>query len=326
MDVTVILVTYNHERFIARAIEGVLSQRTRGTFEFLISEDRSTDGTREVVDRYAAKYPNIIQVFPSERNLNSNEVTLRALRAGRGRYVAFLDGDDYWTSGDKLQRQVDFLDTRSDCAMCFHQVMRFRDDGTAPPREHVPTGQPLITGLLDVLKGHYIAGSSAMIRRGVLADIPEWYVHAPYGDLPLYVVAAQHGSIGYLPEVLGAYRLHAGGFWSSATRTQQLEGRIRCLELIAHHLGPAYRARLAPILAGQYFELGLTHEEGGSYAAALECFAASVCVRPVTRAIARRAWRIARLMTFALAGSRVTPRQTVRALTRSVSRRGSREA
>jgi glycosyltransferase involved in cell wall biosynthesis len=317
MDVSIILVTYNHERFIAKAMESVMSQATDYRFELLISEDCSTDRTREIVEKYAVLHADCVRLFLSQKNLKSNEVTQRCLRAAAGRYIAFLDGDDYWISENKLQRQVEFLDNSPRCAMCFHQVMRFRDGSALPPEEHVPADHPELIELTDVLKGHYIAGSS-MIRREALGEIPAWYEHAPYDDWPLYVFAAQHGSIGYLRDVLSAYRLHPGGVWSAATPVQQLEGRLRCLELFAAHLGPSHSASVAPILAGMFFEMGLAYEAAGFSAAAIDCLATSVRLRPITRAIVRRAWRLARMGATAIAGGDLT----VWEATRSVSRSG----
>ena len=93
--VSVVLLTYDHERHIAQAIESVLAQRADFGVELLITEDCSTDRTREIVLAFAAEHPGRIRTFLSERNLNSNEVTARAIRAARGRFLAFLDGDDF---------------------------------------------------------------------------------------------------------------------------------------------------------------------------------------------------------------------------------------
>src|SRR5215470_14963294 len=87
MMVSVILVTYNHERYIVQALDSVLSQEAPFEFEVLVSEDCSRDRTREIVLHYSRLYPHRIRLFLSERNLNTNEVTLRALRAARGTYV-----------------------------------------------------------------------------------------------------------------------------------------------------------------------------------------------------------------------------------------------
>lgn len=118
VQVTVLVITYNHARFIETAIESVMAQETDFEFEVVISEDCSTDGTREVVQRLAAAHPDRIRTLLSDRNLNDNSVVRRGVEAAQGRYLALLDGDDFWTSKHKLQRQVDFLEGRPDCSAC----------------------------------------------------------------------------------------------------------------------------------------------------------------------------------------------------------------
>jgi len=319
MDVSVVLLTYNHERFLTQAIESVLAQRTRTPFELLITEDCSTDGSREIIDEFAARHPDRIRVFLSEHNLKSNESTLRALRAAHGRYVAFLDGDDYWTSNDKLQRQVDFLDMHRQCTMCFHNAIVVRDDGSTLKRELIATNPPTITELPNLLRGNYIPGCSAMIRRDVLQDIPAWYEHAPYGDWPLYVFAAQRGSIGFLPEAMAAYRLHDGGVWSSAPRDRQIQGNIQFYNSISNHLGPSYRPQILPMLARCYFELGVLKKDKRKYAEAVEYLVTSVRLCAFTSEIprGRRVWHLARLGIWALLGLGFRPREAVSAIIRS---------
>ena len=87
-----------------QALDSALAQRLPQPYEILVSEDCSTDGTREIVQEYAESHPHVVRLLLSERNLHSNEVVARGFRAARGRYVALLDGDDYWTSDDKLRR------------------------------------------------------------------------------------------------------------------------------------------------------------------------------------------------------------------------------
>src|SRR5688500_5403713 len=95
VKVTVIVVTYNHERYIEQAIDSVLEQQATFPFELIITEDCSTDGTRDLVRAYAQRHPDRVQLLLSERNLNDNSVLTRALMAARGQYVALLDGDDW---------------------------------------------------------------------------------------------------------------------------------------------------------------------------------------------------------------------------------------
>ena len=112
--VSVIVVTYRHEAFIAQAVESALSQKTDFPIEILISEDCSPDRTREIVTDLQRRHPETIRLFLSERNQNDNEVITRAWKVARGRYIACLDGDDYWTDPLKLQKQVEFLDQHPD--------------------------------------------------------------------------------------------------------------------------------------------------------------------------------------------------------------------
>src|SRR5205807_1410995 len=107
---SVVLRTCNHAPFIAQAIESVLLQRTQFPFELIVAEDCSTDGTRAIVEDYARRHPDLIRTILPERNVGHGEILRRGLEATRGRYVGYLDGDDYWTSCAKLARQVDFLE------------------------------------------------------------------------------------------------------------------------------------------------------------------------------------------------------------------------
>ena len=131
VKVSVHMITYNHERFIAQAIEGVLMQQTDFAVELVIGEDCSTDGTRAIVRRYGERYPERIRLLLQERNLGARANALATLNACRGQYIALCEGDDYWTDPTKLQKQVDFLESHPECSLCFHRVLVVYEDGSA---------------------------------------------------------------------------------------------------------------------------------------------------------------------------------------------------
>jgi glycosyltransferase involved in cell wall biosynthesis len=220
--VSVLVVTYNHERFVRQALDSVLAQRLLQPFEILVSEDCSTDGTRAIVQGYAERHPHLIRLLLSERNLRSNEVLARGLRAARGRYVALLDGDDYWTSDDKLRAQVGFLDGRPDFTICFHNVEVVDEHSQSTGRLWNAPDQPEVSDLHDLLRGNFIASTSVMYRRAAIADVPLWYDRFLITDWPLHVIYALEGRIGYLDRTLGAYRLHPGGLFSTLDERQKL--------------------------------------------------------------------------------------------------------
>jgi len=126
--VSVVTITYNHEPWIAKTIEGVLAQKVDFPIEYIIAEDCSTDGTREICERYAENYPAIIILLDSEKNLGFKENEKRAMEKVRGKYIAFCEGDDYWTCPDKLQRQVDFLEAHPDYSVCFTDFRNYLED------------------------------------------------------------------------------------------------------------------------------------------------------------------------------------------------------
>ena len=119
--VSVFMITYNHEKFIAQAIEGVLMQKTNFPFELIIGEDCSTDRTREIVVDYAQRFPEIIKPILHEKNVGMKSNMNTCMQACSGKYTAICEGDDYWIDSLKLQKQVGFLEAHSDFSMCSTQ-------------------------------------------------------------------------------------------------------------------------------------------------------------------------------------------------------------
>ncbi len=123
--VSILMVTYNHERFIARAIEGATQQETDFPFELVIGEDCSTDRTREIVSEYAERYPDVIRVITSDSNVGMRQNSIRTRRACRGKYISTCDGDDYWHNPTKLQKQADYLEDNPNCGLVFSDYNRY---------------------------------------------------------------------------------------------------------------------------------------------------------------------------------------------------------
>lgn len=110
IDVSVVMLTYFHEKYVAKAIESVLSQKTNYNYEIVIADDCSTDGTRNILREYEIRYPNIIHVIYNDKNLGITKNKYNACSKCRGRYIADLAGDDYWIDTHKIDLQVSFLD------------------------------------------------------------------------------------------------------------------------------------------------------------------------------------------------------------------------
>jgi glycosyltransferase involved in cell wall biosynthesis len=274
--------TYNHAKFIAQAVESVLEQQVNFDYELLISEDCSTDGTRDLVIEFQQKYPQRIRLLLSAQNLHNNEIVRRGLRAAQGQYIALLDGDDYWSSPYKLQKQVNFLDAYPDCAVCFHNALVVHEDGSREPWLWTPAHQKQISRLADIWLGNFIATCSTMFRRGLFGDVPDWYISLfPITDWPLHLLNAEHGYIGYLNEVMGVYRYHSGGLYSPFSQTQKLQETLKFYRVMDRNFNFKYSPLINTAISKYFFDWAEEYLAQGNLDQARTCFKISLTGRPV---------------------------------------------
>jgi hypothetical protein len=220
--VSVVLRTYDHAPFIAQAIESVLIQRTV-PFELVIGEDCSTDGTREIVRGYGERYPEIVKPVLPERNVGHGEMLRQALAATRGELIAYLDGDDYWSSRDKLAKQVAFFQAEPDCHDCFHDVSLVYDEAGAPSGTITPRLAEEHFGIEQLLMECFVPAPAMMFRRRVFEELEPAAFDSAWLDWIIHVQSATHAPLGYIPEVMACYRVHRGGMFSALDRVSQLE-------------------------------------------------------------------------------------------------------
>ena len=293
MEVTVLVATYNHEKYIAQALDSVLMQETDFDYEIVILEDCSTDATREILLEYQKKHPGNIRLRLAAQNECSNKPFAEEFQASPSPYVAVLEGDDYWTSPKKLQKQVDFLKAHPECAVCFHNAIQVYEDGRVPI-PHNPANQKPFSGLEDLWQCCFIAGPTPMFRKDVLGTFPEWYYTMPVGDWPLYVLYAQHGQIGYIDELLAVYRIHGEGLWSKQNQIQKLESLISLYESMNANLGFRYNVTAQLMVSKRKNELALVRRVNETVAALLPAKATVIVVSLVYADLpqfeARRVW------------------------------------
>ncbi len=242
--VSVKMITYNHAPYIAQAIEGVLSQKTDFSYELVIGEDCSTDGTREIVLRYAEAHPDIIRVMTSESNVGMRANGRRTTQACRGKYIAWCEGDDYWHRDDKLQLQVAYLEAGDDCTLV-HSDCDFYVQSTArrfpswdTRRGLAPPETPTVAALL---KGEYaIRTCTACARletvRDLLESDSETYgsVRFLMGDTQLWAGLISRGKTRYIPESLATYRVLAESASRSGSHVRQQRFYRSAVELRLH--------------------------------------------------------------------------------------------
>jgi glycosyltransferase involved in cell wall biosynthesis len=216
--VSVAMVTYNHEKFITQAIESVLMQDVNFPIELIIGEDCSTDGTRAIVKRYAEARPDIIRALFRERNLGASENFREVIAACRGEYIAYLEGDDYWTAPEKLQRQVELMEAGPEMALCHHTVDFVSWEGGC--RKVLKTFPPASDRgprhARDLIGNNFIQSCSLMVRRSCLPAFDARSLALKIGDWPLCYLAAERGGIGFLDLKMADYRIHGSNGWHAS--------------------------------------------------------------------------------------------------------------
>jgi glycosyltransferase involved in cell wall biosynthesis len=295
--VSVSIITYNHEQFIAQALESALAQEVNFYYEILVGEDQSSDRTREIVRDYATRYPDRIRLilhdYPEDYvRINGNRNFFNNILNARGEYVALLEGDDYWTDPLKLRKQVDFLDRHPECSACFHNV-RVLHEGT-PEHDRTFHSTPLkkkFFTLSDIVSAHFIPTCSTMFRNGFYPSFPDWFYQVSMGDWPLHVLNAEHGSYGYIDDVMAVYRVHPAGLWSGSKTITILERTIEAAKIIKDYLGDRCSREMTKRI--KRWEQSLEHEllrndlQAGDVVAACSRFVRTVIKRPSTRYIRR---------------------------------------
>jgi glycosyltransferase involved in cell wall biosynthesis len=261
--VSVCMWTYNHEKYIAQAIESVLMQETDFECELIIGEDCSIDGTRAVVADYQKRYPDRIRAFLRRKNLGGYENSKQVLAAAHGQYIALLDGDDYWTSSHKLQKQVDLLENHPEYSMCFHRVAMVHDGQSSPVAYRGLLNAKPVIGFWEAVGSFAIQTCSVVCRNGYFDPLPDWYRTLKSGDYSLYLILSRHGSIGYLDETMSVYRLHSGGYWSTTTDEFQYLAILDALRLFRRLLPPDTEGHTVGMLAPMAMQVAQTHLAAG---------------------------------------------------------------
>jgi glycosyltransferase involved in cell wall biosynthesis len=235
--VSVFMMTYNHEEFIAKAIEGVLLQITDFKIQIVIGEDCSTDKTKDIILGYHSRWPEKFKLILQEKNVGAFNNQLDVFRHCSGKFIAMCEGDDYWTDPYKLQKQVDFLEANPDFALCFHDVMINKDDELID--NYITTVPATVTTIEDISRGNYIHTCSTVFRREFVT-LPSWYdSKLNAGDYPLYLILAAKGKLYYMQEKMCVYRVHSGGVYSNAKMETLMRGNIYLLKTLIRNFNNA---------------------------------------------------------------------------------------
>lgn len=239
--VSICCITYNHESYIRETIEGFLMQKTKFPIEVLIHDDASTDKTADIIREYENKYPDIIKPIYQFDNKYSKGISVSEtynFPRARGKYIAMCEGDDYWTDPYKLQKQVDFMEANPDCSLCFHVSKSIRNnnpnDYTLRKPKEIPVDNKFEMKHAILGGGGFMATNSMLFQSKYIQDRPAWMEKTPVGDVPLMLLLASKGKIGYIDEVMSVYRVMSSSTsWSASMqdRTRRRTHHYAILEM-----------------------------------------------------------------------------------------------
>jgi|GEM_PF-177806 len=214
--VSIFVITYNHEKYIAETLDSILSQKCTFPIEIIVGEDCSTDNTRAIILRYAKEYPLIITALLPDKNIGMQQNAMNVLKRCKGKYIAICEGDDYWIDKYKLQKQVDFLETNPDFTICFTDVDVKNDLGytVSYPYEKIDKDTFSIEDF--IMTDKVFLPTPTFLFRNVLPDpMPPFYMNALSGDIALHLLLADKGLAKRLSDKTAVYRQHTGGITKS---------------------------------------------------------------------------------------------------------------
>lgn len=212
-EVSVCTTVYNAERFIAQAIEGVLKQETSFPVEFVISDDCSSDKSSTIIEDYARRFPRIIRFRHNKENMGLNANFMATMRECRGKYIALLDGDDYWIDPSKLQMQRDFLVEHPECVLCGTATKVINELTGEMSQSHLefPVNDGCVkffsTPEMYKLTPFWIPTHTVLLR-AQFVDFPPWFADVIYVDRALRLILSLHGSLAFINKTTGVYRIH----------------------------------------------------------------------------------------------------------------------
>jgi glycosyltransferase involved in cell wall biosynthesis len=215
MVVSVTITAYNSEQWLATALDSALSQKTTFPFEIIVADDCSSDGTVAIARSYQERYPQIVRVLQRPTKLGMQRNYYETFESCRGKYVAWLDADDYWTDPLKLQLQVSLLDSDPSVSVCSHFVRHVDQNGVHQDnrQQAVPAGR---YGIEDIVLENFVPSPSIVFRNGLHRSLPNSFFELPgLVDWPMLVVAALSGDIVILDRVMADYRMTPGSAYMS---------------------------------------------------------------------------------------------------------------
>ena len=238
-DVSIIVLTYNHENFIEEALESIFAQDSNLHLELIIHNDCSTDKTAKLIKPFLLRNRSNITVRYIEPKVNRFSTGMmfisEILQSCLGTYVAFLEGDDYWTDKLKLQKQFDILESNSNFAICAHAFSRI-SEGIPSQLIRANANDAGVIPLTDFAEGNKIGTLTVMARRDRIPELPQGYNFLKIGDYPIWGLTTGLEGILYINTEMAHYRVHGNNYFALTSSQFQSNAELESRAFIAANL------------------------------------------------------------------------------------------
>ena len=255
--VTTMITSYNHQDYIREAIDSAIKQIGNFMHEIIISDDGSTDDTPKIIEEYARQYPHLIRNISDGKNIGISANMKKCFEAATGKYIAVLEGDDYWTDAQKLEKQMQFLEKNKDCSMVFSRVKVYNEDSKRAflldRHNNLPeklTGKHFLKEMSLIVNF-----SCAMYRRDYLQNLPDILYEGRLSEIALAMYLENKGKIGFISTPLSVYRQNSGGVWSGSDKKKQLQQGLIARQTALKICADKYKPALQKIIDEQYIKL-----------------------------------------------------------------------
>ena len=242
--ISVVVTSFNHEKYIAKCLESILCQKGDFRMEVIIGDDYSTDNTRSIAQEFQDKYPALILLLPQQPNLGITKNLKRCLEACSGDYIAICEGDDYWTDIYKLEKQKNFLEAHPDYSMCFSAIMiYFEDKNKFEPHDDQLLFDKNILTTEDLIKQNYIGNfSCCMYKTSIVRQLPSEIFNIFTVDWMFNIACSRMGKIGFIRDWMSVYRKHPQGAWSGRNELDQLRELRHLIDIYNKFFNYQYNA------------------------------------------------------------------------------------
>lgn len=250
--VSICCTCFNHERYIAKALQSFVNQKTSFSYEIIVNDDASTDSSAQIIRKFASDYPDLVFPIYQRENQYSKKVNIVhdiILPRAKGKYIALCEGDDFWCDSQKLQIQFDYMESHPECIMCGHSNLEVDEKGKRVIGINRYSEQDTDIEVWNCFGNPVVHLSSYFIRKELFYSFSEIKKLCPVGDLSLCIEAASRYPIHYIDKPMSCYRRFSVSSWSRKMASSSECRKLHFSRLIEYFVAlesvyPQYQQKL----------------------------------------------------------------------------------